>query len=96
MDAAELHHRGARLGQPLEVPDQPPGPDQPGERLLDYPPLRERRIESVDELREELEPWYEERNDRAVGAKWRFTTADARIKLRRPYPAIEWWWSTST
>ena len=48
-----------------------------------------RRIESVDELREELEPWYEERNDRAVGIKWRFTTADARIKLRRLYPAIE-------
>jgi len=49
----------------------------------------DRRIESVDELREELEPWYEERNDRAVGVKWRFTTADARIKLRRLYPAIE-------
>ena len=49
----------------------------------------DRRIESVDELREELEPWYEERNDRAVGIKWRFTTADARIKLRRLYPAIE-------
>ncbi len=49
----------------------------------------DRRIESVDELREELEPWYEERNDRAVGVKWRFTTADARIKLRRLYPALE-------
>jgi hypothetical protein len=49
----------------------------------------DRRIESVDELREELEPWYEERNDRAIGVKWRFTTADARIKLRRLYPAIE-------
>jgi len=49
----------------------------------------DRRIESVDELREELEPWYEERNDRAVGVKWRFTAEDARIKLRRLYPAIE-------
>jgi hypothetical protein len=49
----------------------------------------DRRIESVDQLREELEPWYEDRNDRAVGIKWRFTTADARIKLRRLYPAIE-------
>ena len=37
----------------------------------------------------EVEPWEEERNDRAVGVKWRFTTADARIKLRRLYPAIE-------
>jgi len=49
----------------------------------------DRRIESVDELLKELEPWAEERNDRAVGVKWRFTTADARIKLRRLYPAIE-------
>lgn len=49
----------------------------------------DRRIESVDELLKELEPWEVERNDRAVGVKWRFTTADARIKLRRLYPAIE-------
>jgi hypothetical protein len=49
----------------------------------------DRRIESIDQLLKELEPWSEERNDRAVGVKWRFTTADARIKLRRLYPAIE-------
>jgi hypothetical protein len=49
----------------------------------------DRRIESRDELLKELEPWEVERNDRAVGVKWRFTTADARIKLRRLYPAIE-------
>ena len=49
----------------------------------------DRRIESVDELLKELEPWAEERNDRAVGVNWRFTTADARIKLRRLYPAVQ-------
>src|SRR5206468_9186400 len=49
----------------------------------------DRRIESVDELLKQLEPWEVERNDRAVGIQWRFTTADARIKLRRLYPAIE-------
>jgi DDE superfamily endonuclease len=49
----------------------------------------DRRIESQDELLKELEPWEVERNDREVGVKWRFTTADARIKLRRLYPAIE-------
>jgi hypothetical protein len=48
-----------------------------------------RRIESQDELLKQLEPWEVERNDREVGVKWRFTTADARIKLRRLYPAIE-------
>jgi hypothetical protein len=49
----------------------------------------DRRIESVEELLRQLEPWEAERNDRAVGVNWRFTTADARIKLRRLYPAIE-------
>jgi hypothetical protein len=49
----------------------------------------DRRIESADERLGQLEPWEVERNDRAVGVNWRFTTADARIKLRRLYPAIE-------
>jgi hypothetical protein len=49
----------------------------------------DRRIASVEELFEQLEPWEVERNDRAVGVDWRFTTADARIKLKRLYPAIE-------
>lgn len=49
----------------------------------------DRRIESQNELLKELEPWEVERNDRSVGVDWRFTTADARIKLRRLYPAIE-------
>lgn len=49
----------------------------------------DRRIESQDELLRELEPWEVERNDRAIGVNWRFTTADARIKLRRLYPATQ-------
>jgi hypothetical protein len=49
----------------------------------------DRRIASEDELLDEVAAWEDERNDRAVGVKWRFTTADARIKLRRLYPAVE-------
>lgn len=49
----------------------------------------DRRIGSVGELVDEVDAWQTERNDRAVGVKWRLTTADARIKLRRLYPAIE-------
>jgi hypothetical protein len=49
----------------------------------------DRRIESQDEVLKQVEPWEAERNDREVGVNWRFTTADARIKLRRLYPAIE-------
>ena len=32
--------------------------------------------------------WEGERNDRKAGIDWRFTTADARIKLKRLYPVI--------
>jgi hypothetical protein len=49
----------------------------------------DRRIASLEELLEQLEPWEVERNDRAIGVNWRFTTADARIKLRRLYPAVQ-------
>jgi hypothetical protein len=33
--------------------------------------------------------WEDERNEREVGVKWRFTTADARVKLRSLYPPIQ-------
>ena len=49
----------------------------------------DRRIGSTEELLKELEPWSEERNDRGIGVNWRFTTANARIKLRRLYPAVQ-------
>ena len=49
----------------------------------------DRRIGSTEELLRELEPRYEGRNDRGIGVNWRFTTADARIKLRRLYPAVQ-------
>jgi hypothetical protein len=45
-----------------------------------------RRIESAEEMDHEIEAWQEDRNDREVGVNWRFTTADARIKLRKLYP----------
>jgi DDE superfamily endonuclease len=49
----------------------------------------DRRIGSTDELWKELEAWEVERNERQVGVNWRFTTADARIKLKRLYPAVQ-------
>jgi hypothetical protein len=33
--------------------------------------------------------WGSERNDRQVGIDWQFTTADARIKLKRLYPNLK-------
>lgn len=47
-----------------------------------------RRIETREELEREVATWEEERNERCVEIRWRFTTADARIKLRRLYPVL--------
>jgi hypothetical protein len=48
----------------------------------------DRRIETREELEREVAAWEEERNGRGVVIRWRFTTADARIKLRRLYPVL--------
>jgi hypothetical protein len=49
----------------------------------------DRRIGDAKELRREVGAWEEERNERGVEVRWRFTTADARIKLRRLYPVLQ-------
>lgn len=48
----------------------------------------DRRIPDQDTLRAEIDAWQERRNGEAAPVKWRFTTDDARIKLRRLYPSI--------
>jgi hypothetical protein len=49
----------------------------------------DRRIETRAELAAEVGLWETERNERGVEVRWRFTTADARIKLHRLYPSLE-------
>jgi hypothetical protein len=49
----------------------------------------DRRIASAEELRREVGAWEGERNERAMEVRWRFTTADARIKLHRLYPSLQ-------
>jgi hypothetical protein len=46
-----------------------------------------RRIGSMSRLKQVVAAWEQERNGNQIGVDWRFTTADARIKLRRLYPA---------
>ena len=46
-----------------------------------------RRVADIDELRRRVEAWERARNERLVEAQWRFTTADARVKLHRLYPS---------
>jgi hypothetical protein len=54
------------------------------------------RIGEKSELIEEVGAWELIRNDTTTKIDWQFTTADARIKLRRLYPKLEVQWSTST
>jgi hypothetical protein len=49
----------------------------------------DRRIENVEYLRTEVAAWEQQRNLAKAKVNWQFTTADARIKLRRLYPSIE-------
>ncbi|MBU1320683.1 MAG: IS630 family transposase [candidate division Zixibacteria bacterium] len=48
-----------------------------------------RRIPHIETLRKEAREWYRERNQSQKGVDWRFTTKNARIKLKQLYPQIE-------
>jgi hypothetical protein len=48
-----------------------------------------RRIPDHTTLTAEVTAWQQKRNDYQKGVDWRFTTEDARIKLKRLYPQIE-------
>jgi hypothetical protein len=45
-------------------------------------------FENIDELTDVIAAWEKSRNEKKTGIHWRFTTADARIKLRKLYPTI--------
>lgn len=48
-----------------------------------------RRIPDQQTLDVEAQAWVKERNKKVVKVDWRFTTADARIKLKHLYPKIQ-------
>lgn len=48
-----------------------------------------RRIPDQQTLRDEIAAWLQRRNAEAAEVNWRFTTEDARIKLKRLYPSID-------
>jgi hypothetical protein len=48
----------------------------------------DRRIPDVDTMRAEVAAWENHSNNRGADINWRFTTEDARIKLRRLYQKI--------
>lgn len=48
----------------------------------------DRRIPDLDTLKTEVDAWQDNRNHEETWIDWRFTTADARVKLHRLYPSI--------
>ena len=50
--------------------------------------LGNRRIADIELLNRELAAWHTRRNHTQKGVEWHFTTADARIKLKRLYPKV--------
>jgi len=48
----------------------------------------DRRIPDQQVLKEEVEAWEADRNGKHAKANWQFTTTDARVKLKRLYPAL--------
>lgn len=46
------------------------------------------RVPDASALEERVSAWQKRRNNKANTVDWRFTTDDARIKLKRLYPAI--------
>jgi transposase len=56
--------------------------------VLSRHPLSQ-RIGDQAELQRQVQAWQQRRNQKAVTVDWRFTTEDARIKLKHLYPSIE-------
>jgi hypothetical protein len=46
------------------------------------------RIADIETVIAQVNAWQEQRNETQIGIDWRFTTEDARIKLKRLYPIV--------
>jgi hypothetical protein len=57
--------------------------------LLSRQCLGDRRFATAAELDAEVAAWQSSRNSRNCGTDWRFTTADARVKLKTLYPKAD-------
>jgi len=47
-----------------------------------------RRIDNIDTMKEEVNAWQEDRNNKEATINWQFTNDKARLKLKRLYPTI--------
>jgi hypothetical protein len=49
----------------------------------------DRRLDATEVVRKEAGAWEARRNEAKVTINWRFTVADARVKLKSVYPSIK-------
>ena len=47
------------------------------------------RLPDIEIVRQKALAWQNQRNEKQIGIDWRFTTLDARIKLKRLYPIVK-------
>ena len=47
-----------------------------------------RHIATIDEMAQEVKAWQEHSNNKKRTINWQFTNRDARIKLKKLYPAV--------
>lgn len=47
-----------------------------------------RRIPDIEQMRQQVQSWQNDRNNRKATIDWQFTTEDARIKLKHVYPKL--------
>ena len=54
-------------------------------------PAEKYRVKVTDQetLKREINAWQKPRNQKTIRVDWRFTTEDARIKLKSLYPSIQ-------
>jgi hypothetical protein len=46
------------------------------------------RAASIPEVQERVAEWQQKRNQKQASINWRFTTQDARVKLKHLYPKL--------
>ena len=49
----------------------------------------DRRLDCIDKVRREVAAWQQQRDQLNAKVNWQFTCADARIRLKRPYPTFD-------
>lgn len=49
-----------------------------------------RRIDNIETVKKEVEAWQKDRNNKEANIDWQFTIDDARIKLKRLYPNLDY------